>query len=121
MQECRYIDDEIDMVMNKLPFKSLEPKRRLVYIILLIVWSLRLVSGLYDIANRHVPAYPDAIRGSPDIGQFEFDVAIPVAFMIFNLLMLLFANKFPRWLDLIFAALQIIGLLMLLFLAGGGV
>lgn len=87
----------------------------------MVVWSIKLIFGLADVAERHVPDYPDAVRGSPDIGQFGFYVAIPAALVAFNLLMLVFANKLPRWLDLIFAILQIIALPMLLFMGGGGV
>jgi hypothetical protein len=109
------------MAMNKLSLESQAPKRRLVYVIFLVIWSLKLIFGFVDVAKRHVPAYPDAIKGSPDIGQFEFYVAIPIVLVIFNLLMLVFANKLPRWLDFIFTALQIIALLILLFMGGGGV
>lgn len=109
------------MAMNKLPLENQAPKRGLVYVIFLVIWSVKLIFGLVDVVKRHVPAYPDAIKGWPDIGQFEFYVAIPVVLVTFNLLMLMFANKLPRWLDFIFTVLQIIALPILLFMGGGGV
>ncbi|HEX8602737.1 MAG TPA: hypothetical protein VF774_08830 [Pseudoduganella sp.] len=109
------------MAINKLPLESQAPKRRLVHVLFLVIWASRLVSGLFDVAERHVPAYPEAIKGSPDIGQFAFYVAIPAVLVAFNLLMLVFAKKLPRWVSFVFTALQIITLLIILFLGGGGV
>jgi hypothetical protein len=107
--------------MNELPLTSQAPKRRLVHIIFLVIWSLKLISGLFDVAERHVSAYPEGIKGSPDISQFEFYVAIPAVLVAFNLLMLVFAKKLPRWVSFVLTAMQIIALLILLFLGGGGV
>lgn len=109
------------MIKTKLSLESHEPKRRLVYVIFLVVWALKLISGLVDIAERHVPAYPDAVKGAPDIGQWGFYVAVPVALVAFNLLMIVFANKFPCWSNFVFAVLQTIALPLLLLMGGGGV
>ncbi len=96
-------------------------RQRLVFAIFLSVWVLRLILGVIDVTGRHVPGYPDAVRGSPSIGQMGFFVVIPAGFVAINVLMFVFASKFPKWLTLVAALLQIFSLLALLFLNGGGV
>lgn len=97
------------------------PKWRLVYGIFGATWTVKLIFGLVDIVKRNVPIYPDAIRGEPYIGQFGFYVAVPLVLVTSNLLMLCFANRLPHWVSGVTVILQIIVLLVLLFLGGGGV
>jgi hypothetical protein len=85
------------------------------------VWLLKLILGVVDVTRRHVPSYPDAVRGSPDIGQMEFYVVIPSVFVVLNLLMFVFASKLPKWLAIIVSVPQVFILLILLFFSTGGI
>lgn len=96
-------------------------KRRLAFILFLIIWLLKLVFGLIDVTRRHVPDYPGAVRGFPDIGQMELHVVIPATFVVLNLLILAFASKLPKWLAIVATALQVFLLLVLLFFSTGGI
>jgi hypothetical protein len=96
-------------------------KRRLVFALFLGIWLLKLILGVIDVTGRHVPSYPDAVRGFPDIGQMGLYVVIPAVFVVVNLLMFLFASKLPQWVAIIAAALQIFLLLALLFFSTGGI
>ena len=98
-------------------------KRRLVFFLFLIVWLLKFIFGLIAATGRHAPSYPDAVRGfpSPYIGDVEFYVVIPAAFVVLNLLIFVFASKLPKWLAIIAASLQIFLLLALLFFSTGGI
>lgn len=107
--------------MNKVPAKNSGSKRRLVIVLFLVVWLLKLIAGLIDVSRRHVPSYPDAVRGWPNIGQMEFYVVIPLVFVVLNLLMLALANKLPKWFVILLLVLQGFSLLMLLFFSGGGI
>jgi hypothetical protein len=105
--------------MNNVPAKG--SKRRLVFALFLGVWLLKLILGVIDVTGRHVPSYPDAVRGSPDIGQMGLYVVIPSVFVVLNLLLFVFANRLQKWLAIIIAILQILLLLILLFFSTGGI
>jgi hypothetical protein len=105
--------------MKNMPAKG--SKRRLIFAIFLGVWLFKLILGAIDVTGRHVPSYPDAVRGSPDIGQMEFYVVIPSVFVVLNLLLFVFANRLPEWLAVVIAALQICLLLVLLFFSASGI
>ena len=107
--------------MDKISSESQASTRRLVYEVFSFVWLIKLIAGLVDVSQRHIPDYPDAVRAEPYIGQFGVYVVIPGALLAFNLLMLIFRRKLPRWIDFVFAILQIIALLILLFMSGGGI
>lgn len=91
--------------MNHVPAKG--SKRRVVFALFLGVWLLKLILGIIDVTGRHVPSYPDTVRGSPDIGQMGLYVVIPAVFVVVNFPMFVFASKLPKWLAIIAAALQI--------------
>lgn len=98
-------------------------KRRLAFVLLLVVWFLKFIFGLVSATEQHAPSYPDAVRGFPYpyMGDVEFYVVIPAAFVALNLLMIVFASKLPKWLAILVAALQMFSLLVLLFLGAGGI
>jgi len=54
------------------------------------------------------------------MGEIEFYVVMPAAFVVLNFLMLVFASKLPKWLAIIVAVLQGFLLLILLLLGTGG-
>jgi hypothetical protein len=93
--------------MSNVLAKNSGSKRRLVIVLFLAAWLLKLISGLIDVSRRHVPSYPDAIRGWPNIGQMEFYVVIPLVFVVLNLLMFVFASKLPKWLVILLLVLQV--------------
>lgn len=102
-----------------LPAKA--AKRRLVFVLLLVVWSLKFIFGLIAATRRDTPSYPDAVRGFPYIGDVEFYVVIPALFVVLNLLMFAYVSKVPKWLAIVVATLQIFVLLILLFFSTGGI
>jgi len=107
--------------MMNVPEEVQGSKRRLVFALFLSGWLLKLILGVIDVAGRHVPSYPDAVRGSPNIGQMGFYVVIPSVLVVLNLLLFVFANRLPKWLAIVIAALQIFLLLILLFFSTGGI
>ena len=107
--------------MRNVAAKNQGSKRRLVFALFLAVWLLKLVLGLIDVSTRHVPSYPDAVIGFPNIGQMGLYVVIPAAFVALNLLMIVFASRLPKWLAIIVAVLQGFALLALLFFSTGGI
>src|SRR5580658_7755560 len=96
-------------------------KRRLAFGLFLVVWLLKCIFGLIAVIRRLAPSYPDAVRGFPYIGDVEFYVVIPAAFVVLNFLMFAFASRLPKWFAIIVAVLQIVVLLILLFLSTGGI
>lgn len=98
-------------------------KRRLAFVLLLVVWVLKFIFGFIAATGRHALGYPDAVRGfpSPYMGDIEYYVIIPAVFVVLNLLMAIFASRLPNWLVIIFTALQIFSLLAILFFSTGGV
>lgn len=98
-------------------------KRRLAFILLLVVWLLKFIFGLTAAIGQRTPNYPNAVRGFPFqyIGEIEFYVVIPAMFALVNFLMFVFANKIPKWISIVVAALQLLLLLILLLLSTGGI
>ena len=96
-------------------------RRRLAFLLSLGFWSLMLISGFFDAIGRHVPNYPNAAVGFPNIGPIGFYVVIPSAFVLLNVLLLVFSRKFPRLLVAAILASQLVLLLTFLALSGGGV
>ncbi len=99
----------------------LAKRRRFVVVVFLVIWVLKLILGILDVAGRNVPNYPGAVRGFPNIGQMGLYVVIPSMFVGLNLLLLAFANKIPRWLVILVLVLQVFSLLVLLFFSSGGI
>lgn len=98
-------------------------KRRLAFVLLLVVWLLKFIFGLTASIGQRAPNYPDAVRGFPVqyIGDVGFYVVVPAAFVLLNFFMLVFANKFPKWISIIVAILQLLLLLVLLLFSTGGI
>lgn len=98
-------------------------KRRLAFVLLLVVWLLKFIFGLTAAIGQRIPNYPNAVRGFPFqyIGEVGFYVVIPAMFALLNCLMFVFANKVPKWISIIVAALQFLLLLILLLLSTGGI
>jgi len=98
-------------------------KRRLTFVLLLVVWLLKFIFGVTAAIGGRTPKYPDAVRGFPlqYIGDVGFYIVIPSMFVLFNFLLYVFANKLPKWISIIVAVLQILLLLMLLLFSTGGV
>lgn len=98
-------------------------KRRLAFVLLLLVWLLKFILGLMAAIGQRTPNYPDAVRGfpSPYIGDMGFYVVIPAMFVLLNFLMFVFANKSPKWVAIVVAVLQILLLLTLLLFSAGGI
>lgn len=98
-------------------------KRRLAFVLLLLVWLPKFILGLMAAIGQHTHKYPDAVRGfpSPYIGDTGFYVVIPAIFVLLNFLMFVFANKFPKWVAIIVAVLQTLLLLILLLFSTGGI
>ncbi len=87
--------------MTSVPAEVQGSKRRLVFSLFIGVWLLKLVLGISDVTTRHVPSYPDAVGGSPAIGQMELGVVIPSAFLALNLLLFALAKRLPKWLAIV--------------------
>lgn len=98
-------------------------KRRLVFASFLSVWLLKLIFSLIAAIERRNPIPPGVARGFPSLymSDFGFYVVIPAVFVIVNFLMFVFASRIPKWLAIIASTLQCALLLILLFLASGGV
>jgi hypothetical protein len=98
-------------------------KRRLVFVLFLVVWFLKFILGLTAATRPDAPSYPDAVRGfpSPYIGDIGFYVVIPAVFVVLNVLIFVFARKLPKWLAVIVAVAQTILLLMFLLFSTGGI
>ncbi len=98
-------------------------KRRLVFVLLLVVWLLKFIFGITAAIGQRTPNYPNAVRGFPFqyIGEVVFYVVIPAMFVLLNFLMFVFPNKFTKWISVIVAALQLLLLLILLLLGTGGI
>lgn len=96
-------------------------KRRLAFVLLLVVWFLKCILGLLAAISPNTPSYPDAVRASPHIGDIEFYVVLPAVFVALNLLMYVYASKLPKWLAIIVVVLQIFLLLLLVLLGTGGI
>lgn len=98
-------------------------KRRMAYTLLLTIWFLKFIFGLTATTGGHASIYPDAARGfpSPYMGDIGFYIVVPAGFAVLNLLMLVFASKFPRWPAIVAMVLQFFLLLMLFFFGTGGI
>ena len=98
-------------------------KRRLAFVLLLVVWGIKFVLGLIAAVGQQAPIYPDAVRGLPYpyMSEMEFYVVMPAAFVALNFLLFVFARKLPKWLAIIVAVLQVFALLVLLFFSTGGI
>lgn len=95
--------------------------RNVTFFVFLTFWSLMLVSGLFNAVGRHVPNYPGAVHGSPNLGQVEFYVLVPSAFVLLNIILLIFSRRIYRFLIIAVLVLQLAIVLAFLALSGGGI
>ena len=105
--------------MNHAPAKG--SRLRLAFALLLVVWLTKLALGIIDVMVRHVPDYPDAVTGSPGIGQVGTYVVVPAVFVLVNAFAFVFARQLPKWAGVIAVVLQAWLLAALLLFSTGGV
>lgn len=98
-------------------------KRRLAFFILAVCWGIKLLIGFIGAIGSGATIYPDATKGfpSPYMGDVEFYLMIPAAFVFMNLLMCLLSRRLPKWFAASIAALEGLLLLTILLFSTGGI
>ncbi len=102
---------------------SVGMKRRVASSLLFIFWSLAFMSGVKSNLLESSVIYPDAIRGFPYpyMTDIEYYIFLPGFMSILNLAMVFFSSKIPKSLAMILSIGQILLIVFLFILGGGGV
>lgn len=97
--------------------RSSMTKSRIAFIVWLLLWGWVLCSDIrryVDLAAQKIPGYPNA-------EQFQVYILIPAAFVIANILLMVFLRRLPLLLRVIAFLIQFFGLPAYIFYSSGGV
>lgn len=87
----------------------------------LVFWSVMLISGIIDVATRHVPDYPNAVTGFPNVGQVGLYAIFPSILVLLNVVHLLMADRLHRSISGALITVQLVLVFAFLMLSGGGI
>lgn len=80
--------------------------RRLLFSLLVAIWTIKTIAGITDLFGRRVPHYSDAVHAWPSVlGRVEMSLLIPVLFIALNIALSFFAGNIARPVAIVFAIL----------------
>jgi len=90
--------------------------RRILPTVAGVPWAYLVWSG-YDLCYG---PYARAVTGPPNKGQVSFYMIVPATGLLVGLSLIVLANKIPLWIEWIALGIQLLALLLVLMMWGGG-